>query len=104
MNEVLFEILEAVMVICFGISWPASILKSYRARTAKGKSLFFLSLIGIGYIAGVAWKGLLWLDTGVFPGYPSVFYVINLIMVSIDFCLYFRNVKLDKLAERDQNK
>ncbi len=104
MNETLFEILEAIMVISFGISWPAAILKSYRARTAKGKSVFFLSLIGIGYVAGVTWKSLLWLDTGVFPGYPSVFYLLNLIMVFVDFSLYFRNVKLDKLAEKNQNK
>lgn len=31
------ELLEAMMVLSFGISWPASIIKSYRARTAKGK-------------------------------------------------------------------
>ncbi|HAZ19979.1 MAG TPA: hypothetical protein DCY74_02675 [Clostridiales bacterium] len=84
------------MVISFGISWPASIMKSYRAGTAKGKSLFFLCLIWFGYICGVVWKGLLWMDTGKFPGYPSVFYLLNLIMVSIDLCLYFRNAKLDK--------
>ena len=35
------DLLEALMIICFGLSWPISIRKSYTARTAKGKSLFF---------------------------------------------------------------
>ena len=92
------EILEAVMVISFGVSWPASILKSYKSRTAKGKSLFFLCLIWIGYVAGVAWKAIEFSKTGVFK-YPSYFYILNLIMVSTDIVLYFRNRKLDKLNE-----
>ena len=33
------EILETLMIISFGISWPLNILKSYRSRTTKGKSL-----------------------------------------------------------------
>ncbi len=92
------EILEAVMVISFGISWPASILKSYRSRTAKGKSLFFLSMIWIGYVAGIVWKVIDFSRTGTFK-YPAVFYVINLIMVSIDIILYFRNKKLDAQSD-----
>lgn len=92
--ESLFEILEAVMVISFGVSWPASIIKSARSKTAKGKSLFFLLMIWIGYLAGVTWKVLVYLQTGVIK-YPSVFYLLNLIMVTIDLVLYFRNKKLD---------
>lgn len=87
------------MVISFGISWPASIAKSIRSRTAKGKSLFFLLMIWIGYLAGVTWKVLVYAQTGVIK-YPSVFYLINLIMVSIDLILYFRNKKLD--GERNE--
>ena len=40
------EIFELIMVICFGLSWPLSVYKSAKSRTAKGKSLF-LSLIHI---------------------------------------------------------
>lgn len=94
------EILEAVMVICFGISWPMSIMKSYKSHTAKGKSLFFLFMIWIGYVAGVIWKLIELNETGVFK-YPSYFYILNLIMVSIDICLYFRNRKLDKEKENE---
>ena len=34
------EIFELGMVICFGISWPLSVYKSYKARTTLGKSHF----------------------------------------------------------------
>jgi len=88
------QFLEAVMVVLFGISWPLNIMKSLKSRTAKGKSLPFLIFIWVGYIAGIASK----LVSGNIT-YVFVFYVLNLIMVSIDFCLYFRNVKLDKERE-----
>ena len=39
------EILEAVMVICFGISWPLSIIKSVKSKSTKGKSLIFMIFI-----------------------------------------------------------
>lgn len=97
------EILEAIMVISFGISWPSSILKSYKSRTAKGKSLFFLFMIWIGYIAGTTWKLIEFINTGVIK-YPSVFYLLNLVMVSIDIVLYFRNKKLDAERDKDENK
>ena len=97
--ETLFEVLEAIMVICFGISWPMSIIKSYKSRTTKGKSLFFLFLIWIGYVSGVTWKILVLVKTGEFR-YPAYFYIFNLIMVSIDIILYFRNKKLDREAEK----
>ena len=84
------EMLEAVMVVCFGISWPLSIWKSYQARTAKGKSLIFMLFIEIGYIAGIASK----LTAGKLT-YVFVFYVLNFVMVSIDILLYFRNRRLD---------
>ena len=88
------QFLEAVMVVLFGISWPLNTMKSLKSRTAKGKSLPFLIFIWVGYIAGIASK----LVSGNIT-YVFVFYVLNLIMVSVDFCLYFRNMKLDK--ERD---
>ena len=50
------EILEIIMVVSFGASWPLNVMKSYKARTTKGKSLGFLLLIFFGYIAGIASK------------------------------------------------
>ena len=101
--EHLAEILEAGMVLSFGVSWPASILKSYRSRTAKGKSLFFLIMIDFGYVCGIVWKALDYARTGVIK-YPSVFYVLNFIMVSIDLCLYFRNRAIDKRGDSARTK
>ena len=88
------EIMAAIMVICFGLSWPGSIVKSWRSRTSKGKSLFFLCMIVIGYTVGLWWKVLDYQRTGVFR-YPAVFYALNLIMVMTDIGLYFRNRRLD---------
>lgn len=85
------QVFEAMMVICFGISWPMSIYKSLKSRTAKGKSIFFMALIWIGYIFGITSKLYLAKFT-----YVLIFYVFNLLAVTGDICLYFRNSRLDK--------
>lgn len=92
-------IFEAMMVISFGISWPSSIIKSYTSRTAKGKSIVFLSFIIFGYICGIISK----LAAGNVT-YVLVFYVINLIMVLIDLSLYFRNKKLDLIRKLEADR
>ncbi|MCC8191168.1 MAG: hypothetical protein LIP77_11140 [Planctomycetes bacterium] len=90
----LAELLEVAMVVSFGAAWPASILKSYRARTAKGKSITFLSIVEAGYLFGIASKFAS--DRPV--NYVVLFYIINFVAVGIDILLYFRNRRLDKLA------
>ena len=50
------EILEIIMVLSFGASWPFSVIRSYRSRSTKGKSIVFLCLIIFGYMAGIAAK------------------------------------------------
>lgn len=84
------QIFEAMMVVSFGLSWPMSIRKSYLARTTKGKSLFFMVMIELGYVFGIISKLLSGNITYVF-----VFYVLNLLMVGTDISLYFRNKKLE---------
>jgi hypothetical protein len=100
------EILEIVMVLCFGASWPMNIMRSYRARTAKGKSLAFLIFISIGYVAGIASKFLNEAYMAEFASkwYVLIFYCINLVMVCVDISLYFRNRALDRAAERETNE
>ena len=94
------EILEIIMVVSFGASWPMNVAKSYKARTTKGKSLAFLLLIFFGYIAGIASKLVNEAYMAQFASkwYVLVFYCLNFIMVGIDLCLYVRNKRLDKLA------
>ena len=95
------EILEIAMIVSFGASWPMNVIKSYKARTAKGKSIAFLYLIFFGYIAGIASKfvngeymshiGQKW--------YVLFFYFLNLIMVVADLLLYYRNKKIDEMMQ-----
>ncbi len=94
------EFFEILMVVSFGISWPMNILRSYRARTAKGKSLPFLCFIFFGYIAGIISKFLneAYLAEIGSKWYVLFFYCLNLVMVGIDMVLYFRNLALDKRA------
>ena len=112
--HILTDLLEALTIFCFGLSWPISIRKSYISRTAKGKSLFFEVFLLVGYAFGIARKAI-----QVFAlGYPLagsgtlgtvvfilsfVFYVLNFIEISVDVALYFRNTKLDKLRDAGDN-
>ena len=97
------EILEIIMIVSFGFSWPANVMKSYKARTAKGKSLMFLCLIFFGYIAGIASKLLNEAYMASFSSkwYVLFFYVLNLLMVGADLLLYVRNRHLDSKAEKN---
>ena len=85
------SILETVMLVCFGFSWPLNVIKAYRAKTAKGTSLPFILLIISGYIAGISAK----LITGQI-NYVLIAYILNLAIVSLNVVVYFRNVSLDK--------
>lgn len=101
--DALVDILEALTIGCFGLSWPISIRKSLVSRTAKGKSLFFEVFLLIGYACGIVRKAIQF-STGENDWLfflSAVFYVLNFIMISFDVYLYFRNSKLDR--EREAN-
>ena len=99
------EILEITMIVSFGISWPMNVIKSYKARTTKGKSLVFLLLIFFGYIAGIVSKLIneAYMTQIASKWYVLFFYVLNFIMVGLDLCLYIRNRRLDSLASQKAN-
>ena len=88
------HVLEALMLVSFGLSWPVNALNAWKARTAKGTSLAFLVLITFGYIAGIAAKfvgdNITWV-LGV--------YVINLAMLVANILIYVRNSRLDAQRE-----
>ena len=88
------NILETMMIVCFGLSWPLSIMRSYKSRSTKGKSLLFMCFIVFGYLCGIASKMLTHTYNLAFW-----FYFPNVIMVSTDICLYFRNKKIEKSAD-----
>ena len=85
------EILETAMLVCFGLSWPISVVKNIKSKTAKNMSLRFILLIVVGYIAGISAKIIL----GSF-NYVLAVYVLNLAIVSINIPVYFINKKYDK--------
>ena len=85
------KILEAIMLICFGMAWPFSIIKSFKSKSTNGKSIVFLIVLIIGYVAGIINKILYSNDIVLY------LYILNLSMVSIDAILWFRNKKYEKL-------
>jgi hypothetical protein len=98
------DLLEAAMILCFGLSWPISIYRSYVSRTAKGKSLFFEVFLWIGYIFGIVRKVLQFSagsEGSVLFYLGWFFYILNLVEIMIDMALYFRNVRLDRERESE---
>lgn len=87
------QIMEALMLICFGISWPVSVYKSWTSRKTGGKSLLFLLLIDTGYIVGLLGKIIYDFN------WVIVVYCANTLFVTIDIILYFRNKTIEKRLE-----
>lgn len=90
------EVLETSMLVCFGASWPISVIRNIRAKTAKSMSLQFILLIITGYLAGIIAK----LITGQIS-YVLLVYLFNLAIVSINLIVYFVNRRHDRKLEDD---
>ncbi len=97
------ELLEIIMIVSFGASWPFNVVKSYKSKTTKGKSLYFLCLIFFGYICGIASKLVnpVYMQSIAQKWYVLFFYFLNLIMVGADLCLYFRNKRYERAAKNN---
>ncbi len=87
------SVYEILMLICFGASWPFAVLKTYKTKNVKGKSVLFLSLIFIGYVCGIIHKCIYKPDAVVW------LYVLNLILVGTDLFLWFLYRNNDNLME-----
>lgn len=72
------------MLVCFGISWPVAVIKTYKSKTVKGKSFLFLVLILLGYVFGIIHKLIYNLD------YVIWLYIINGLLVFADMALWFK--------------
>ena len=83
-------VFECVMLVCFGVSWPISVYKSYTSKSTKGKSAVFMIAILVGYISGICGKIL-----GNQINYVLFLYILNFIIVSVDFCLFLHNKHLE---------
>ena len=83
-------IFEFLMLCCFGFSWPFSIAKSLKSKSAKGKSLGFMLLVEVGYVFGIIHKVLYSYNWVIWA------YVVLFLVVAVDIALYFRNSALDR--------
>lgn len=75
------SIFEALMLVCFGLSWPVAIVKTIRTRQVAGKSRLFLTIICLGYLCGILHKVLHSRD------WVMALYVLNLLLVATDLAL-----------------
>ena len=85
--------LEIGMLVGFGAAWPMNIYKSLTSRTAAGRSLTFQWAIIFGYVCGIIHKLIYSNDVVLY------LYVLNLLMVSTDTVLFYRNRRLDRIAQ-----
>lgn len=79
-----FSYYEILMLICFGISWPIALMKTYTSKSVKGKSFIFLVLVFLGYVFGIIHKIIYSLD------YVIWLYVANGVLVLADMALWFK--------------
>lgn len=78
------SMLEAGMIICFGVSWPVAIRKTLKTKSVHGKSRMFLFLVLCGYGLGILHKIFFSLDM------VLLLYLFNFTMVLVEICLYYR--------------
>ena len=86
------ELLEAAMLICFGVSWPVSANKLLRSKSIKGVSAVFLWLVFTGYVLGTIGKAIY------NPSYVLTVYMFNTCMVSTNLVIYYRNKRLEWIS------
>ena len=85
------ELFETVMLVCFGLSWPISLLKSLRAKSAKSTSIAFMCLILTGYAAGITAKVM---TSGC--NYVFYVYIFNVVMVCANLAVTLYNRAKDR--------
>lgn len=90
------SIFELGMLLSFGAAWPVSLYKSFKFKSAKGKTLLFPCIVAFGYICGIINKILN------APGDIVIyFYLLNLVMVSGEIAMYFVNSARDKKRDAE---
>lgn len=77
------SIFEAGMMLCFGVSWPFQVAKTYKTKNVKGKSILFLWFVEVGYLMGMAHKVFYNMDAVIY------LYALNFLLVGSDMILYY---------------
>ena len=76
-------LLEAIMLLCFGVAWPIATMKMLRTGQAEGKGLGLTMIIWTGYLAGAVSK-IVAAETTDIPLAP-VFWLYMLNSVTVGF-------------------
>ncbi|MDR1792454.1 MAG: hypothetical protein LBR36_03290 [Bacteroidales bacterium] len=101
-----FSLWEVLMLLCFAISWPVSIIKALRTKFVLGKSPLFMLIIFVGYIFGIIHKFTV-------PGgadIVTILWFFNAFLVALDLFLYCRyaganrrQLRAEKKAEKSEH-
>ena len=97
--EAMASVLEAIMLVCFGLSWPINAIKAWKSKTAVGTSWMFLALITFGYIAGIAAKFV-----GGNINWVLAVYFINLAALAVNWIVYVHNRVLDARRKAEKRR
>ncbi len=84
------QVLEAGMLVCFGVSWPIDIVKTLRTRVTAGKSVGFMSMVFLGYCLGLASKLIMAAQPGESIEPVTAMYALNATLVAVDIALYVK--------------
>ena len=85
------QFFEIMMLVLFGLSWPFNIAKSWQSK-------IFEFIVLTAYACGLAGKFVSYSETGELA-ISTWFYIIDIILVATDVCLYFRNTAIDRANE-----
>lgn len=90
------ELLEAIMLVCFGVAWPLANLRMLRTRRAEGKGLPFTLVILTGYLCGAGAK--LMMMAGGQPLAPVFWlYFVNTVSVGLNLALQWHYARTPAL-------
>jgi hypothetical protein len=82
-------LLEAAMLLCFGVAWPVANLRMLRVRRSEGKGLGFTLMILCGYLAGASAK-LVMAAHGAVLAPLFWLYMLNAGSVAVNIALQWR--------------
>ena len=83
------EVLEAGMLVAFGVSWPVDVMKTLRTRRTEGKSIAFMSLVFCGYVLGMSSK-LAKAAGGEPVEWVIALYIFNAVIIAVDIAVTMR--------------
>ncbi len=80
------QLLEAAMLVCFGLAWPVANLRMLRTRRVEGRGMVFTMIILCGYVAGSLAK-LAGAADGAAPAPMFWLYALNTTSVGVNVAL-----------------